>query len=61
VAVDVKRKARIDSRHGQPGATGKQHLSRRLDENRLAPMQDTEPDRRGTIIGDEPAVHHDGK
>ena len=59
VAVYVMRKARIDSRHGQPNATGEQHFGRRLDEDRLAPMQHTEPDRRGTIIGDEPAVHHD--
>ena len=59
VAIHVVRKVRVDARHGQPGTAGKQDLGRRFNESRLAPMKNTESDRRRTVIGDEAPVQND--
>ena len=52
VSIDRMRQLRLGTRERHRAATRKEHLSDRLDEGRLAAMEDRETSRRGRVAGE---------
>ncbi len=61
VTIDVVWKACIDPGHREPCTTGKENFRRRLDEERLSPMQHCETRWRGRIARDESSIRGDAQ